>query len=311
LLTLCGAVSPAYAQSRARVVIEVDAAGERLLDARAVRRLVALELSDVAVPEELDGAAPTLFYRVLGDNRGFVDLELWERGTLHGSRRVSSADRAGHLFARRVALAAAELARAVRQQRIAKRRVEARRVARERAERRLRLTQTLEGPLAVRTGVFVARGDALTVFGSNLTLGITLVGATRLDLGARISGAELGDADARWTALEVELGPAHRFRLSSGLDLDLSALLGASALHVTGVRGVDAISEQDETWTARAALSLRLEPRLNRWMRASFGLEGGQYLRAVPLETRTGATERLRSPYAGVGFGLVLTPPRE
>src|SRR5688572_23659586 len=206
LLTLCSAVSPAYAQGRARVVIEVDAAGERLLDARAVRRLVALELSDVDVPEELDGAAPTLFYRVLGDNRGFVDLELWERGTLHGSRRVSSADRAGHLFARRVALAAAELARAVRQQRIAKRRVEARRAARERAERRLKQTRTLEGPLAVRTGVFVARGDALTVFGSNLTLGITLVGATRLDLGARISGAELGDADARWTALEVELG---------------------------------------------------------------------------------------------------------
>lgn len=311
MLALCSAVAPAYAQGRARVVIEVDAAGERLLDARAVRRLVALELSDVDVPEELDGAAPALFYRVLGDNRGFVDLELWERGTLHGSRRVSSADRAGHLFARRVALAAAELARALRQQRLAKRRVEARRVARERAERRLRLTRTLEGPIAVRTGVFLARGDSLSVFGSNLALGFTLIEATRLELGSRISGAELEDAGARWTALELELGPAHRFRLSSGLDLDLSAMLGASALHVAGARGVDAIAAQDETWTARAALSLRLEPRLNRWIRASFGLEGGQYLRAVPIETREGATSRIRSPYAGLALGLVLTPPRK
>jgi hypothetical protein len=293
------------------VVIEVDAAGERLLDARAVRRLVALELSDVDVPDELDGAAPALFYRVLGDNRGFVDLELWERGTLHGSRRVSSADRAGHLFARRVALAAAELARALRQQRIARRRVESRRLAREGAERRLRLTQTLEGPLALRAGVFVARGDAITVFGSNLALGITLSGATRLDLGARSSAAELEHADARWTALELELGPAHRFRLSSGLDLDLSAMFGASVLHVSGARGVDDIAGQDETWTARAALSLRLEPRLSRWLRASFGLEGGQYLRAVPIETAGGRPERLRSPYAGVELGLVLTPPRQ
>ena len=291
-------------------MIEVDAAGERLLDARAVRRLVALELSDVAVPDEPDGAAPALFYRVLGDNRGFVDLELWERGTLHGSRRVSTADRAGHLFARRVALAAAELARALRQQRIAKRRGEARRLARERAEQRLRATRTLEGPLAVRTAVFAARGDALTVFGSNVALGFSLIGATRLELGARISGAELEDVEARWTALELELGPAHRFRLSSGLDLDLAALLGASALHVGGVRGVDEIREQDETWTARAALSLRLEPRLSRWLRASFGLEAGHYLRAVPLETAAGEGARLRSPYAGLSLGLVLTPPR-
>lgn len=291
-------------------MIEVDAAGERLLDARAVRRLVALELSDVDVPDEPDGAAPALFYRVLGDNRGFVDLELWERGTLHGSRRVSSADRAGHLFARRVALAAAELARALRQQRIAKRRVESRRLARERAERRLKLTQTLEGPLALRAGVFAARGDALTVFGSNLALGVTLSGATRLELGARLSGAELEDVDARWTALELELGPAHRFRLSSGLDLDLSATLGASVLHVAGVRGVDDMPDQDETWTARAALSLRFEPRLSRWLRASFGLEGGQYLRAIPVETAAGSRDRIRSPYAGLAFGLVMTPPR-
>ncbi len=304
-------MSPAYAAAGAEVVIEVDPAGERLLDARAVRRLVALELSDVDVPVEPGGAVSALFYRVLGDNRGFVDLELWERGTLYGSRRVSRADRAGHLFARRVALAAAELARALRQQRIAKRRVDSRRLARERAERRHKLTRTLEGPLALRSGVFAARGDALTVLGSNLTLGFTLAGATRLDLGARVSGAELSDADARWTALELELGPAHRFRLSSGLDLDVSTMLGVSALHVTGVRGVDDIREQDETWTARAALALRLEPRLSRWLRASFGLEGGQYLRAIPLETAAGATARLRSAYVGFGLGLVLTPPRE
>jgi len=310
LLALCGAPRPAHAEP-ARVVIEIDAAGERLLDGRAVRRLVALELSDVDVPAELDGSQPALFYRVLGDGRGFVDLELWERGILHGNRRVSSVNRAGHLFARRVALAAAELARALRQQRIAKGRLEARRLARERAERRDRSTRTLEGPLALRSSVFAARGGGLTMYGSSLALGVTLAGATRLDLAIRIGGAELGDAGARWSALELELGPAHRFRLSGSLDLDLGATLGASAVHVSGARGVDAIAGQDDTWTARAALALRLEPRLSRWARASFGLEGGHFLRAVPIATFSGATERLRSPYAGLSLGVVLTPPRD
>ena len=116
-------------------MIEVDAAAERLVDARTLRRLIALELADVEVPPEIDGQASALFYRVLGDTPGFVALELWERGTLHGSRRVSSAEPGGHLFARKVALAAAELARALRQQRQARRRLEARRLVRERAER--------------------------------------------------------------------------------------------------------------------------------------------------------------------------------
>jgi hypothetical protein len=305
------AQSPATSSEQSsanRVVVEVDTAAERWIDARAVRRLIRLELADVEVPAAPDVASSALFYRVLGDARGFIELELWERGTLHGNRRVSSAERGGHLFARRVALAAAELARSLRQQRLARRRLEARRRARERDQRARLHARTLEGPIALRAGVLAGRGEGQTTFGSGLTLGATLLGATRLDLGARWLGTELDHDRGRWTALELSLGPAHRFRLTPALDLDAGALLTAAVLRATGVRGVDAIAGQDETWTARAAVALRLEPRLSRAVRASFGVEGGHLLRAIPLTLADGQALDLRGPYAQLELGLVLTP---
>ena len=292
-------------------MVEVDTGAERWIDARAVRRLIGLELADVEVPAAPDAGDSALFYRVLGDARGFIELELWERGTLHGNRRVSSAERGGHLFARRVALAAAELARSLRQQRLARRRLEARRRARERDQRARLQGRTQEGPIALRAGVLAGRGESQTTFGSSLTLGATLLGATRLELGARWLGAELDHERGRWTALELSLGPAHRFRLTPALDFDAGALLTAAALHAGGVRGVDAISGQDESWTARAALAFRLEPRLSRSVRASFGVEGGHLLRAVPLTVADGQAHDLRGPYALLEFGVVLTPARD
>jgi hypothetical protein len=212
------------------------------------------------------------------------------------------------LFARRVALAAAELARSLRQQRLARRRLEARRLARERDQRARHRARTLEGPIALRAAALAGRGEGQTTFGTSLTLGATLLGATRLELGARWLGAELDQDRGRWSALELSLGPAHRFRLTPALDFDTGVLLTAAALHAGGVRGVDAISGQDESWTARAGLALRLEPRLSRTVRASFGVEGGHLLRAVPLTLADGQALDLRGPYAQLELGLVLTP---
>lgn len=291
------------------MVTEVDAAAERLVDARAVRRLIGLELADLQVPPDAGQPAPALFYRVLGDGRGFIELELWERGTLHGNRRVSSAERGGHLFARRVALAAAELARALRQQRLARQRIQARRDARDRAVRARLRTQTLEGPLALRAAALAGRGKDASLAATGLTLGATLAGRTRLDAGTRLIATELDHRRSRALSFELSLGPAHRLRLSPALDLDLSASFAAAAVHASGVRDVDAISGQDESWSARGALALRLEPRLSRSLRASFGVEIGHSLRAVPLTLASGEAFELGGPYAGFELGLVLTPP--
>jgi hypothetical protein len=253
---------------------------------------------------------PALFYRVLGDERGFIELELWERGTLLGSRRVSSSERGGHLLARRVALAAAELARALRQQRQARRRLEARRLAREHAERVERRTRTLEGPSALAGFVAGGRGSDFTWGGVGLRLEQTLRDATRLDLSARWLALDVDDERLRFSGLELSLGPSQRLRLTAVLDLDLSATVAASVLHASFARGVDAIAGQDETWSSRAALSARLEPRLARWARASLGVEAGQILRAVPATLDAGERYTLRGPYLGLELGLVLTPPR-
>jgi hypothetical protein len=280
------------------------------VDSRAVRRLIALELSDVHVPANETGSVPALFYRVLGDARGFIELELWERGTLLGSRRVSGAERDGHLFARRVALAAAELARALRQQRQARRRLEARRLARERAERIAARNRTLEGPNALGTLIAGGRGRDFTWLATGLRLEHSLHASTRLDLGARWYAIDVDDERLRFSGLELSLGPSQRVRLTPALDLDLSAALAASALHASGARGVDAIRTQDESWTARAGLSVRLEPRLARWVRADVGLELGHFLRAVPATLALDERFDLGGAYLGLALGLVLTPPR-
>jgi hypothetical protein len=273
--------------------------------------LIALELSDVQVPADSAGAPPALFYRVLGDARGFVELELWERGTLHGSRRVPIAERGGNLFARRVALAAAELARSLRQQRQARRRIEARQLARERAERLARLNRTLEGPSALGTSIGGGRGRDFTWVGSGLRLEQTLHRATRLDLGARWFAIDVDDARLRLVGLELGLGPSQRVRLAPGLDLDLSASLWASVVHAGSAYAVDAIPGQNETWTARAELALRLEPRLARWARASLGVQAGQLLRGVPTTLERGERLDLAGPYAGIELGLVITPAQD
>jgi hypothetical protein len=296
-----------HAGASPRVVVEVDVAGERLVDARAVRRLISLELADVQVPPERDGDSPALFYRVLGDARGFVELELWERGTPLGSRRVSSGSRGGHLFARRIALAAAELARSQRQQRHAKKRLEARRLARERALLAELRSRTLDGPLALRSELVGGRGRNFTWFGSGAALEIELRGSTRLDLGLRVLGADFDKTSVRLSLVELSLGPSQRFRLSPWLDLDAGASLGAAVVHAAGVASVDDIAGQAESWTARAALAARFEPRVSRSVRADIGLELGHFLREMPA-TRDGTRLSLRGAYAGVALGVVITP---
>ena len=293
----------------APVAVEIGDGAETLLDARATRRLIALELADVNVPRlDAKRQRTSLFFRVVQVGPD-LRVELWERGEFHGARVVSGTHAAGQLGARRVALAAAELARRLqkkRQVQAERERAEAtaRRLARERDARR-----TLDGPLALRSTFEVADigGMSATLFGPRLLGQWKLAQRARLDGGFTWLAGDAPDASrAEW--LELSLAPSVRLPLGDALDLDLGVDLAAAWVRLGRVRGVDAIVDQSETWSARAAGVVRIEPRLTRNLRLSVGAEGGLVLREIPFEPLSGGTDRLRGAWLSLDLGVVFTP---
>jgi hypothetical protein len=282
------------------------------VDARAARRLVQLELSDVDVPKRPGDTDVALFVRVLAAGEGRIRVELWERGEEHGARLVSGAHGGSQLIARRVALAAAELARGLRQKRRAAERaalLEARRKAlAEQAERE----RTLDGPRALRpaaTGTLVGLGD-LAFAGPSVTGELHVADAARLDLSASAGFGKIPSTDSAVETLELGLGPAVRVPIpSAGLDLDFSAFGKAGVLSFANVAGVDDIDGQRQTWWARAGASSALQLRLARTTRLSLGFSLGAVLRRVPVTLDDGRELRLGGLFVGTELGVVFTPP--
>jgi len=293
----------------AQIVMEIDAPAERMLDARSARRLVALELADVDVPSTSAGVQPALFFRVLGRQGGLVRVELWERGELHDARVVSSSEGSGQLVARRVALAAAELARDLRQRRIAQRRREERERARAAARAKLEAERTREGPLALRSSVGAVRSEELVLVGSSLVGELSLRGPVRFDIGGRLLLGQDDGGRARVLWLELLLGPARRFRLLPSLDLDVAAFVAPTLVHIGGATAVSSVADVRQTWTARAGGAVRLQPRITRALRASVGVESALSLRTVTADFPDGANQRHRGLSFGAELGLVFTPP--
>jgi hypothetical protein len=289
-------------------VVEIDTSAERWIDPRTLRTLVRLELSDIRVPPDpaLDPGAgpPTFFYRVLGTATG-VRLELWELGKLLGSREIVVEKGNPRLGARRSALTAAELARRVALQR----KVETRKFELARRREELLRLQRLEEPEL--PGLFVSSA----LFGEHaLSADSWQVGAAlealywskarlRFRLLGRIGAGEL-TATTSAESLAVGLGAAWVPQLTRGLDLELGARSEAVLLSVPEAVALDAIAGQKQTWTARLALSARLEVSLSRNARIHFGPELGVQLRSVPLVTEFG-TERLGGLWAGAGIGIL------
>ncbi|HYQ45931.1 MAG TPA: hypothetical protein VER11_28370, partial [Polyangiaceae bacterium] len=265
------------------MLVEIGDSAESLLDARATRRLMQLELSEIDVPPahgNKRGPAP-LFFRVVQVGRD-VRVELWERGEYHGARVVSGSNAAGQLGARRVALAAAELARRLQKKR--KMQAERERLAElARAEEAAReARRALDGPLALRSSLDVATiGKFSAVLAGPRLLGQwNFAQRSRIEAGfAWLAGSAPASAQAEW--LELSLAPMHRVALSDAVDLDLGLTVAAAWLRLGQVRGVDAIPDQNETWSARAAAVMRVEPRLSRQVRLSLGLDAGLLLRQV------------------------------
>ena len=306
-LTLCARVSAARGGP---VLVEIGDSAEALLDARATRRLVALELADIDVPPPAGNrrAPAPLFFRIVQVDRD-LRVELWERGEYHGARLVSGTNAAGQLAARRVALAAAELARRLQR----KRQVQAERErieANARAEAlALEARRALDGPFAVRPSLELVDigGARATLLGPRLAEQWRFAPRTRLEVGvAWLAGSAPAQARAEW--LELSLTPLRRFSVAEACEVDLGASVAAAWLRMGHVQGVDAILDQSETWSARIAAVVRFEPRLSRRLRLSAGAEAGLLLRSVPFQPLAGEAERLRGMWLGLSLGVVFTP---
>ena len=292
------------------VLVEIGDSAESLLDSRATRRLVALELSDIDVPPPSGNkrARAPLFFRVVLVEHD-LRIELWERGEYHGARVVSGSNAAGQLGARRVALAAAELARRLQRKRqIQTERERATELARAEAAAR-EARRALDGPLALRSSFELATiGDlTATLAGPRLLGQWQFAKRARIESGfAWLVGSAPAAANSEW--LELSVAPMQRVSLAEALDLDLGVTVAAAWLRLAKVRSVDAIPNQAETWAARAALVVRVEPRLSRQMRLSLGADAGLLLREVRFSSLAGSEQRLHGTWLGLGIGLVVTP---
>lgn len=140
------------------------------------------------------------------------------------------------------------------------------------------------------------------------TAELTLRGALRLDAGAETAFGRLRSAGGT-ELYGLSLGPAYRFVVTPWLDADVGARAAALSLQAPRVRVLDAVSNQQGSWTALSALSARVELRLTRQLRLALGAEVGALLRSVSYVGADGSSERLRGAWYGTAFGLVVTPP--
>jgi hypothetical protein len=115
-----------------------------------------------------------------------------------------------------------------------------------------------------------------------------------------------GSPGVRW--LEVSVTPEHAFPVARGLDLAVGATAAAAAVHFTEVRAVDAIPTELDTWSARAAGRLMVEPHLGRFARLSAGPEVGAVLRRMTVVDSSGEAQRVGGLWIGVSVALAIDP---
>jgi hypothetical protein len=291
-----------------RVVLEVSPKAERVVNPRLTRRLVELELADFEVPprEGQTGRVWTHFTIREAPPDG-LRIELWERGVFYGTRKLSS-EGSAQLIARRIALGAAELIRQMLQRRVR----EARALEEENAEReaqRLRLEELERWPGVMLettvTGAAVGPGDALLV-GPSLAGQLRFHQGSRLGIGAAwLFGTTDGNSSARW--MELSIVPGHAFTVSPGLDLALELEAAAAMVHYPSAARVDDLANEHDTWSARATLGFKLEPRLSPELRFTLGPEIGAVLRRMHVED-SASNSRIGGFWLGGSVGLVFDP---
>jgi hypothetical protein len=297
----------------ATVVVEIAPEVERMVDPRFARRLVQLELSELEVPP-----APTvrnqptaLFFRVVPMDETTIRVELWERGNFHGARTISTLKGNAQLHARRIALAAAELARRLRRDRsaqAARLRREARAAASAASAEALR-RKTPRLVVAPSLGGYLVGPDDLWLAGPTLRAAVH-AGAAHLDLGAswwpgrtRADGAR---SSLEWS--ELSLAPGASLDLSRSFGLDVGLVAAAAMVRFGRARAVDAIAHQKETYSARLAAQAALTLSLSPSTRLALAPEAGAVLRHLPVTLLDGTSRRYGGLWLGVGLSAQIEP---
>lgn len=304
---MCLSSAPALAESRA--FVEIGETDERLNPAM-LRRLVALELREIDVPESprAVGEGPqevTLHCRVLLDD-GALRVEVWARGESAGTRRVSLQGTPA-LVARRVALAAAELARRLAHMRHA----EARRVEREareaeQLERAQALDRQRRRPALATRAHGVGFADGAYLVGPGVAAELNGDHPLRIELGARWGAGQLTllPESPAWSVVELNVTPGWVIGLGEGTDLAVGVPLSVGIAHA-GAALARTNGERDG-WLLRSGLEVRFQPRLLSRLRLDAGLAGGVVLRGPLLQEGAPGTHRLGGTFGELSLGVHL-----
>jgi hypothetical protein len=296
-----------------RTFVEMGDAGGRV-DEALVRRLIALELGDVSVPENPrfpgDRSEDVVLYCRVTPEDGALRVEVWDRGDAAGARRVSLQG-SSQLVARRVALAAAELARRLARDRVllSKRMEREARAEEQRMREWARRAEQRRLGLSARV-VGVAFFEGAYLVGPELGVQLNHEFPLRVEMGLRWLGGSVSalSPSAGWSAAEFSLAPAYVFP-KTGWDLSIRVPLTATLLHLRDGVNVDDISGEHDTWTARAGLGIAVQPRISSHVRLDGGLSAGFLMRPVPM-TRVQAgdddTERFGGGFAELTLGVLL-----
>jgi hypothetical protein len=285
-------------------IVEIDDAAGRMLDAQSTRRLIRLELAEIDGEGILPDEA-VMYFRIFVTADGNLSIELWDRGTPYGNRHVSSQGTAP-LRARRLALASAELARAVlRQQNMEQRRL------RQREKPLPPPASSLQLPASIRLlpglhGATIGFDDVVTV-GPRLSTALAFHGGPRLDLGI---GWEVGrargfgeSASLRWS--ELFLAPSYAWHIADS-EIDLGVLVSAATVSLQGYPVGPTQRQTRHTWSSQLALLGRYHQALSPTFRLFLEVELGHTLRPIAIWSPTGA-DSLAGFFGGLTVGGEIT----
>lgn len=296
------------------MVVEIGDSAKSLLDTRLARRLIQLELSDLHIPPDPAlRRAPrgtALFFRVFGARGEMFRVELWDHGEFCGARLLTGERGSPELRSRRVALAAAELARRLHQRRLTELAIA--NAKRKGADNDKNDAARHWARLALGAGALAAwlgPRDAWLA-GPELRGELRFPGGMRVGLGAAWLAGSVNGVPAspglRW--FELSLSPGWTVKMDPAFDLDLGLNAAAAAAHFTRIAAVDGIPGELDTWSARAALHVWAEPRLGPGLRLALGPEVGAVLRPLPFRDETGVERRVGGLWLEAAVGVVLDP---